>query len=95
MKKLKNHIDIRILEKAKLLDMINKYLAKYSNKCTVFYACNLVDNLLILGATDSSSLNSLRNYQRDILKDINFEFKESLKTKLTKIRFKIIQNPEI
>ena len=71
MKKLKNHIDIRILEKAKLLNMINKYLVKYSNQCTVFYACNLVDNLLILGATDSSSLNSLRNYQRDILKDIN------------------------
>jgi len=95
MKKLKSHIDIRILEKAKLLDTINQYLSKYANNHTIFYACNLINNLLVLGATDSSSLNSIRNYQRDILKDINIEFEGKLKTKITKIKFKIIQNPEI
>jgi len=95
MKKLKSHIDIRILEKAKLLDMINQYLSKYSNNHSIFYACNLINNLLVLGATDSSSLNSIRNYQRDILQDINIEFEGKLKTKITKIKFKIIQNPEI
>ena len=65
--------------------MINKYLTKYSNRCTVFYACNLVDNLLILGATDSSSLNSLRNCKRYI-ENINFEFKENLKINKNKVQ---------
>jgi hypothetical protein len=51
--------------------------------------------MLVLGATNSSNLSIIRNYQRDILKDINYEFGEVLKLKLTKIKFKIIKDPKV
>jgi|TARA_B100001059_G_scaffold108067_1_gene107894 hypothetical protein len=95
MKKLNYHIDIRILEKAKVLERITKHLYKYAGKNSNCYACNIVENMLVLGATNSSNLSIIRNYQRDILKDINYEFGEVLKLKLTKIKFKIIKDPEI
>ena len=95
MKKLSNEIDISILEKAKILEMITNYLVKYTNSTTLCYACNIIDDILILGAINSSNLNLARNYQREILKDINAKFYDSLTKKLTKIKFKIIKNPII
>ena len=93
MKKLDSHIDIRILEKAKVLQMITEYLNKYSSSESIFYACNLEDGVLTLGSTDSSSLSVLRNFQRDIKKDINSEFKRYIEKKIYKIKLKIIQSP--
>lgn len=93
MKKLDSHIDIRILEKAKVLQMITEYLNKYSSSESIFYACNLDNGILTLGSTDSSSLSVLRNFQRDIKKDINTEFKRHIEKEIYKIKLKIIQSP--
>ena len=95
MKKLDSHIDIRILEKAKVLQMITEYLNKYSSSESICCACNLEDGVLTLGSTDSSSLSVLRNFQRDIQKDINSEFNRFIKKKIYKIKLKIIQNPTV
>ena len=95
MKKLDSHIDIRILEKAKVLQMITEYLNKYSSSESICCACNLEDGVLTLGSTDSSSLSVLRNFQRDIIKDINSEFNRFIKKKIYKIKLKIIQNPTV
>ena len=95
MKKLDSHIDIRILEKAKVLQMITEYLNKYSSSESICCACNLEDGVLTLGATDSSSLSVLRNFQRDIKKDINSEFNRFIGKKIYKIKLKIIQNPTV
>ena len=48
-----------------------------------------------MGTIDSSALNLLRNYHREILKDINSEMNELLGIKLNKVRFKIIKNPKM
>ena len=95
MKKLDSHIDIRILEKAKVLQMITEYLNKYSSSKSICYACNLEDGVLTLGSSDSSSLSVLRSFQRDIKKDINSEFNRFIGKKIYKIKLKIIQNPTV
>ena len=38
MKKLSSQIDISILEKAKILEMITKYMTKYTNSQTIYFA---------------------------------------------------------
>ena len=93
MKKLSDTIDISILEKAKILETITNHINKYIGSEAKCYACNINDNILVLGATNSSSINLIRNYQRDILKDINYEFRKMLKVKIVKIKFRIIKNP--
>jgi len=95
MKKLDSHIDDSILEKAKILEMITKYLSKYSSSQFDCYACNLEGEVLTLGSINSSSLGVIRNYQRDIIKDVNIEFAEILKGKVSKIKLKVIQNPKL
>ena len=93
MKKLDSHIDISILEKTKILEMITKYVSKYTASKTDCYACNINDEILILGCTNSSSLNLIRNYRNDIIKDVNLEFSGILRSKIKNVKFKIIQNP--
>ena len=95
MKKLSSQIDISILEKAKILKIITEYLVKYTNSNSTCYACNIVDDVLVLGATNSSNLSLARNYQKEILKDINSKFYNLLSRELKRIKFKIIKNPEI
>lgn len=95
MKNISSQIDISILEKAKILEDITNYLVKYTNSNNSCYACNIIDEVLVLGAIDSSNLNLARNYQREILKDINSKFYDLLTVKITKIKFKIIKNPLI
>ena len=95
MKNISSQIDISILEKAKILEVITNYLVKYTNSNNSCYACNIIDDVLVLGAIDSSNLNLARNYQREILKDINSKFYDLLTVKITKIKFKIIKNPLI
>ncbi len=95
MKNISSQIDISILEKAKILEAITNYIVKYTNSKYSCYACNIIDEVLILGAIDSSNLNLARNYQREILKDINSKFYNLLTVKITKIKFKIIKNPLI
>ena len=95
MKNISTQIDISILEKAKILEVITNYLVKYTNSNNSCYACNIIDEDLVLGAIDSSNLNLARNYQREILKDINSKFYDLLTVKITKIKFKIIKNPLI
>ncbi|MAW34955.1 MAG: hypothetical protein CMQ81_02520 [Gammaproteobacteria bacterium] len=95
MKNISSQIDISILEKAKILEIITNYLVKYTNSNNSCYACNIIDEVLVLGAIDSSNLNLARNYQREILKDINSKFYDLLTVKITKIKFKIIKNPLI
>ena len=95
MKKLSDTIDISILEKAKILEKLTNHINNYVGDETKCYACNIIDNILVLGATNSASIGLLKNYQRDILKDINFEFSKMLKVKIVKIKFKIIRNPNI
>jgi hypothetical protein len=95
MQKLDHHIDISILEKAKILQIITDYLKKYTNFQIISYACNLDKNILIIGCTNSSNLNLIRNYQYEIIKDINCEFSKSLEQEIKKIKFKIIKNPVV
>ena len=95
MKNISSQIDISILEKAKILEDITNYLVKYTNSNNSCYACNIIDEVLVIGAIDSSNLNLARNYQREILKDINSKFYDLLTVKITKIKFKIIKNPLI
>ena len=95
MKNISSQIDISILEKAKILEIITNYLVKYTNSNNSCYACNIIDEVLVIGAIDSSNLNLARNYQREILKDINSKFYDLLTVKITKIKFKIIKNPLI
>ena len=95
MKKLSSQIDISILEKAKILKIITEYLVKYTNSRYTCYACNIIDDVLVLGAINSSNLSLARNYQHEILKDINSKFYNLLSIKLKKIKFKIIKNPKI
>tara|TARA_B100000989_G_scaffold72488_1_gene50854 strand:- start:3 stop:290 length:288 start_codon:yes stop_codon:yes gene_type:complete len=95
MKNISSQIDISILEKAKILEVITNYLVKYTNSNNSCYACNIIDEILVLGAVDSSNLNLVRNYQREIIKDINSKFYDLLTVKITKIKFKIIKNPLI
>ena len=95
MKNISSQIDISILEKAKILEVISNYLVKYTNSNNSCYACNIIDEVLVIGAIDSSNLNLARNYQREILKDINSKFYDLLTVKITKIKFKIIKNPLI
>ena len=95
MKNISSQIDISILEKAKILEVITNYLVKYTNSNNSCYACNIIDEVLVLGAIDSSNLNLARNYQHEILKDINSKFYDLLTVKITKIKFKIIKNPLI
>ena len=95
MKNISSQIDISILEKAKILEIITNYLVKYTNSNNSCYACNIIDDVLVLGAIDSSNLNLARNYQREILKDINSKFYDLLTVRITKIKFKIIKNPLI
>jgi hypothetical protein len=95
MQKLDHHIDISILEKAKILHIITDYLKKYTNFQIISYACNLDKNILIIGCTNSSNLNLIRNYQYEIIKDINCEFSKSLEQEIKKIKFKIIKNPVV
>ncbi len=94
MKKVDSHIDDSILEKAKILEMITRYLSKYSSSQFDSYACNLENGVLTLGVINSSSLSIIRNHQRDIIKDVNFEFSEILSGRVNKIKLKIIQNPK-
>lgn len=95
MKNISSQIDISILEKAKILEVITNHLVKYTNSNNSCYACNIIDEVLVLGAIDSSNLSLARNYQREILKDINSKFYDLLTVKITKIKFKIIKNPLI
>ena len=95
MKNISSQIDISILEKAKILEVISNYLVKYTNSNNSCYACNIIDEVLVIGAIDSSNLNLARNYQREILKDINSKFYDLLTVKITRIKFKIIKNPLI
>jgi len=95
MKNISSQIDISILEKAKILEVITNNLVKYTNSNNSCYACNIIDEILVLGAVDSSNLNLVRNYQREIIKDINSKFYDLLTVKITKIKFKIIKNPLI
>ena len=95
MKNISSQIDISILEKAKILEVISNYLVKYTNSNNSCYACNIIDEVLVIGAIDSSNLNLARNYQREILKDINSKFYDLLTVRITKIKFKIIKNPLI
>ena len=85
----------QLVEKAKILKIITEYLVKYTNSRSICYACNIVDDVLVLGATNSSNLSLARNYQHEILKDINSKFYNLLSRKLKKIKFKIIKNPKI
>ena len=93
--KISKQIDISILEKAKILGSINRYLSKYESIKDKCFACNIINNTLIVGTIDSSALNLLRNYHREILKDVNSEMNELLGIKLNKVRFKIIKNPKM
>ena len=95
MQKLDHHIDISILEKAKILQIITDYLKKYTNFQIISYACNLDKNILVIGCTNSSNLNLIRNYQYEIIKDINCKFSKSFDQEIKKIKFKIIKNPAL
>ena len=95
MKKIDHHIDISILAKAKILQIITEYLKKYTNLQILSYACDLDKNILTIGCANSSNLNLIRNYQYEIIKDINCEFSKSFDQEINKIKFKIIKNPVI
>ena len=48
MKKLSDTIDISILEKAKILEIITNHINKYIGNEAKCYACNIIDNILFI-----------------------------------------------
>ncbi len=91
MKNIKNHINQIILNKAQFLSKITNFLNKNCTFCENVVVYNIYDHTIVIGVHGNEVISKIKNYEREIIKDINFNFKKSLDTKeIKKIKFKKI-----
>ena len=91
MKNIKNHINQIILNKAQFLSKITNFLNKNCTFCENVVVCNIYDHTIVIGVHGNEIISKIKNYEREIIKDINFNFKKSLDNKeIKKIKFKKI-----
>ena len=91
MKNIKNHINQIILNKAQFLSKITDFLNKNCTFCENVVVCNIYDHTIVIGVHGNEIISKIKNYEREIIKDINFNFKKSLDNKeIKKIKFKKI-----
>jgi len=91
MKNIKNHISQIILNKAQFLSKITNFLNKNCTFCVYVVVCNIYDHTIVIGVHGNEVISKIKNYEREIIKDLNFNFKKSLDNKeIKKIKFKKI-----
>ncbi|MAR81859.1 MAG: hypothetical protein CMD47_04700 [Gammaproteobacteria bacterium] len=91
MKNIKNHINQIILNKAQFLSKITNFLNKNCTFCENVVVYNIYDHTIVIGVHGNEVISKIKNYEREIIKDINFNFKKSLDNKeIKKIKFKKI-----
>lgn len=91
MKNIKNHISQIILNKAQFLSKITNFLNKNCTFCENVVVYNIYDHTIVIGVHGNEVISKIKNYEREIIKDINFNFRNSLDNKeIKKIKFKKI-----
>ena len=91
MKNIKNHINQIILNKAQFLSKITNFLNKNCTFCENVVVYNIYDHTIVIGVDGNEVISKIKNYEREIIKDLNFNFKKSLDNKeIKKIKFKKI-----
>lgn len=91
MKNIKNHINQIILNKAQFLSKITDFLNKNCTFCENVVVCNIYGHTIVIGVYGNEIISKIKNYEREIIKDLNFNFKKSLENKeIKKIKFKKI-----
>ena len=91
MKNIKNHINQIILNKAQFLSKITNFLNKNCTFCENVVVYNIYDHTIVIGAHGNEVISKIKNYEREIIKDLNFNFKKSLDNKeIKKLKFKKI-----
>ena len=91
MKNIKNHINQIILNKAQFLSKITNFLNKNCTFCENVVVYNIYDHTIVIGVHGNEVISKIKNYEREIIKDLNFNFKKSLNNKeIKKIKFKKI-----
>jgi len=91
MKNIKNHINQIILNKAQFLSKITNFLNKNCTFCENVVVYNIYDHTIVIGVHSNEVISKIKNYEREIIKDLNFNFKKSLDNKeIKKIKFKKI-----
>lgn len=91
MKNIKNHINQIILNKAQFLSKITNFLNKNCTFCENVVVYNIYDHTIVIGVHGNEVISKIKNYEREIIKDLNFNFKKSLENKeIKKIKFKKI-----
>ena len=91
MKNIKNHISQIILNKAQFLSKITNFLNKNCTFCENVVVYNIYDHTIVIGVHGNEVISKIKNYEREIIKDLNFNFKKSLDNKeIKKIKFKKI-----
>ena len=88
MKNIKNHINQIILNKAQFLSKITNFLNKNCTFCENVVVYNIYDHTIVIGVHGNEVISKIKNYEREIIKDLNFNFKKSLDNKeIKKIKF--------
>ena len=91
MKNIKTHINQIILNKAQFLSKITDFLNKNCTFCENVVVYNIYDHTIVIGVHGNEVISKIKNYEREIIKDLNFNFKKSLDNKeIKKIKFKKI-----
>ena len=91
MKNIKNHINQIILNKAQFLSKITNFLNKNCTFCENVVVYNIYDHTIVIGVHGNEVISKIKNDEREIIKDLNFNFKKSLDNKeIKKIKFKKI-----
>ncbi len=91
MKNIKNHINQIILNKAQFLSKITNFLNKNCTFCENVVVYNIYNHTIVIGVHGNEVISKIKNYEREIIKDLNFNFKKSLDNKeIKKIKFKKI-----
>ena len=91
MKNIKNHINQIILNKAQFLSKITNFLNKNCTFCENVVVYNIYDHTIVIGVHGNEVISKIKNYEREIIKDLNFNFEKSLDNKeIKKIKFKKI-----
>ena len=79
MKNIKNHINQIILNKAQFLSKITNFLNKNCTFCENVVVYNIYDHTIVIGVHGNEIISKIKNYEREIIKDLNFNFKKKFR----------------